>query len=257
MSIIIDPSEITVVAGEQQSFSATISDVSSTSIDWIVSGAPECGTITSDGVYTAPNVGGVYTVIAKNHDYPQLQAMATVRVPEVITLPYFTAMRIFALNALAVGTNCASEGAEVSTHGLPVVWNGNDFSVSGTTNITTESKTESYTISISGRLETDGTISLSASGSENMTDDYSFWNYMYYMESTSNIVIDHAPRHSPFSGDIDYQIWHANDRHCLKSVHSTDKLTKTYRSGGSEIIRDCEVNAMDWESNGQVNINVL
>jgi hypothetical protein len=63
ISIMIDPPKATVRIGETQSFMALVNGTVNAGIQWAVQEA-EGGSITKEGVYTAPKDIGIYHVIA-------------------------------------------------------------------------------------------------------------------------------------------------------------------------------------------------
>jgi len=63
ISIEIEPSEITLELDEEYQFTAVVRGTVDTGVDWSIS--PDgMGSITEDGLYTAPTTAGTYTVIA-------------------------------------------------------------------------------------------------------------------------------------------------------------------------------------------------
>jgi hypothetical protein len=63
ISIMIDPPEATVHIGETQSFMALVNGAVNAAIQWAVQEG-DGGSITKEGVYTAPKDIGIYHVIA-------------------------------------------------------------------------------------------------------------------------------------------------------------------------------------------------
>jgi hypothetical protein len=63
ISIMIDPPEATVHIGETQSFMAVVNGAVNAGIQWVVQ-ETDGGSITEEGIYTAPKNIGVYHVIA-------------------------------------------------------------------------------------------------------------------------------------------------------------------------------------------------
>jgi hypothetical protein len=63
ISIMINPPEATVHIGETQSFLALVNGTVNTGIQWAVQEA-DGGSITKEGIYTAPRDIGIYHVIA-------------------------------------------------------------------------------------------------------------------------------------------------------------------------------------------------
>jgi len=63
-TVVVFPHEATVQVGETFAFAATVDGAASKRITWSVDGGDANGTITADGVYTAPDQPGAYTVTA-------------------------------------------------------------------------------------------------------------------------------------------------------------------------------------------------
>lgn len=79
ITVSITPSEVTLFAGENHSFAATITGVGDKTVTWAVD-EENGGTITDLGLYTAPTIQGVYHVTATSKADPQKKAVATVTV---------------------------------------------------------------------------------------------------------------------------------------------------------------------------------
>jgi chitinase len=77
-SIEIDPSVANMRLGDRKVFSVTVTECSRTDVDWTATG----GTVTDDGVYTAPNEPGTYYVTARCEADQGVSATATVFVEE-------------------------------------------------------------------------------------------------------------------------------------------------------------------------------
>ncbi len=87
--VTISPTTTTITAGtaNTQTFTSTVTGTTTTDVDWEVNhipgGNPTFGTISSTGVYSAPNtppIGSTVTVTAVSHDFPLSTASATVTV---------------------------------------------------------------------------------------------------------------------------------------------------------------------------------
>ena len=63
-TVVVSPHEATVRVGETFAFAATVDGAASTRITWSVDGGDANGTVTADGIYTAPDMPGAYTVTA-------------------------------------------------------------------------------------------------------------------------------------------------------------------------------------------------
>lgn len=87
VSLTIVPSSAKVRVGAAQVFAARVLGGATSAVEWSVEPASdggESGTITADGLYTAPNRTGVFTVVATTLAMPVTTARATV---EVTTVP--------------------------------------------------------------------------------------------------------------------------------------------------------------------------
>jgi hypothetical protein len=76
VSISVSPTTASLQTGGQQQFTAYVSGTSNTTVTWSASG----GTVTSGGLYAAPNAAGTYTVTAVSAADPTKSASATVTV---------------------------------------------------------------------------------------------------------------------------------------------------------------------------------
>lgn len=72
--------------GETEQFSATVSHTPNTGVSWSVAPGGAGGTISATGLYTAPAVAGVDTVIATSNDDPNQTAQVTVNVTSPATV---------------------------------------------------------------------------------------------------------------------------------------------------------------------------
>jgi len=79
IAVSITPSEVTLLAGETHSFSATVTGAEDKAVIWAVDGK-NGGTITNLGLYTAPTIQGLYHVTATSKANPEKKAVATVTV---------------------------------------------------------------------------------------------------------------------------------------------------------------------------------
>ncbi len=86
----VSPTSATVVQGRQQTFVASVSHAANTQVNWSVDGIPNgsgaVGTITSAGVYTAPNSAGPHTITATSQQDPTASASAAVNVVAQVTV---------------------------------------------------------------------------------------------------------------------------------------------------------------------------
>src|SRR5579859_2202859 len=83
VSIAIIPAAITVPQGGSQTFFATVQGSGNTAVNWTVQEGAGGGTVTSAGIYTAPQAAGTYHVIATSQANNTVGASAVVTVPQV------------------------------------------------------------------------------------------------------------------------------------------------------------------------------
>ena len=107
VSVVINPPTATVPEGGSLSFLATVNGVADTSVTWSVQGGATWGSITSSGVYTAPNTLGTYSVVATSVADARASASAVV----TIELPTSTA----AGNFTAVGNMTTARAEQTAT----------------------------------------------------------------------------------------------------------------------------------------------
>ncbi len=81
VAVTISPSAVTLPAGGSQTFTPAVTGTSNTVVMWSVREGAGSGTITSAGVYTAPQALGTYHVIATSQADSSKTATATVTVP--------------------------------------------------------------------------------------------------------------------------------------------------------------------------------
>jgi hypothetical protein len=79
VGVTIDPPATVVLVGEQLQFVATVTGLPDTSVTWSVD-EPGGGTVSADGLYTAPSTTGTYTVRATSQAEPSATATAAVSV---------------------------------------------------------------------------------------------------------------------------------------------------------------------------------
>jgi hypothetical protein len=82
----VSPVAATVAAGESLALAATVSGPVKT-VDWSVVEGPGGGSVTADGIYTAPATAGVYTVVATSTADATKSGRATMTVTEAPVSP--------------------------------------------------------------------------------------------------------------------------------------------------------------------------
>jgi hypothetical protein len=80
VAVSVLPSTATLNQGQSQSFSATVTGNANSNVSWNVVGGKTNGTITPNGVYTAPSANGSYTVMATSLADGSKTSSATVTV---------------------------------------------------------------------------------------------------------------------------------------------------------------------------------
>ena len=76
--VVIEPREVTLAPGATQQFTATVLNSPNTAVTWSATD----GSITQNGLYTAPLTPGMYTVTARSKQDPARSATASVTVSE-------------------------------------------------------------------------------------------------------------------------------------------------------------------------------
>jgi Chitobiase/beta-hexosaminidase C-terminal domain len=84
VTVTINPTNATLVAGQQQTFTATVNNASNQNVTWSVDGVgggnSNTGTISSAGVYVAPSVPGSHIVTVSSVQDPTESASAAVNI---------------------------------------------------------------------------------------------------------------------------------------------------------------------------------
>ncbi|QRO01722.1 hypothetical protein JRI60_23205 [Archangium violaceum] len=89
VEISLTPTSKTLSARESTSFTATVKGTTRTGVTWSVGGGSSRGTISNDGLYTAPSAAaGRFTVVATSVADPTKTASATVTVPAATGISY-------------------------------------------------------------------------------------------------------------------------------------------------------------------------
>ncbi|NBD08723.1 glycosyl hydrolase family 18 protein [Corallococcus silvisoli] len=86
VQVTVSPTSATLAPGATQAFTATVTGSPNTAVTWSVDPAQNGGTVTAQGVYTAPATAGTYRVVAQSQADPSKQAIATI----VVTPPTAT-----------------------------------------------------------------------------------------------------------------------------------------------------------------------
>lgn len=83
VTIQASPTPVTLSPGGVQTFIATVSGTQNVAVLWSVIGGASNGTITPQGVYTAPGTPGVYNILATSQADPSRQATVIVTVQAI------------------------------------------------------------------------------------------------------------------------------------------------------------------------------
>ena len=78
--VTVAPSAPVIQVGTQQQFTASVANASTTAVTWSVQEGPSGGVVSSAGLYTAPEVAGLYHVVATSVADPSKSATAVVTV---------------------------------------------------------------------------------------------------------------------------------------------------------------------------------
>ncbi len=124
----VSPSGPVVGPGQRQQFTAGIEGETAPTVNWSVQEGIRGGSITSGGLYTAPDTSGTYHVTATRVSDPDQAATATVYVVATCTLPTpqpsaLPAPRAIPLGAHAVGTTVTFQ-VPAGTGGVTILSQG-------------------------------------------------------------------------------------------------------------------------------------
>src|SRR5436190_1118037 len=88
VTVVISPRTATVVAGATQQFTATVTGTTNHAVTWSVQEGASGGTVSNNGLYTAPSSSGTFHVIATSAADSSKSAAATVTVnaPVAVTV---------------------------------------------------------------------------------------------------------------------------------------------------------------------------
>jgi hypothetical protein len=131
MSMYVLPSQISLAAGQTQSFTAVVQGTSNTSVSWSVQEGATGGSITNEGFYSAPQSLGSFHVVATSQADPRFVAVAQVNVvpiavnifPKADTLGRggvrgFTATMTLSDEAVSWAVQEGSAGGSVTSTGV-------------------------------------------------------------------------------------------------------------------------------------------
>ena len=170
-TVSISPSSASLAVGGTQQFTATVTGTSDTAVTWSATG----GTITTAGLYTAPNTAGTYTVTATSATDTTKSASATVTVGASPTYVLNVSPTSLSFGNVVVGSS-SSKTVTLSNSGNSSVTvssgstSGPGFSITGLTFPFTVAAGRSATATIQFAPQASGSVSGSASFASNATD---------------------------------------------------------------------------------------
>ena len=261
VTISIAPSSVTLAVRGTQNFTATVTGTADPAVDWSIQEGTAGGTITGTGAYIAPNAAGTYHVVAVSRSNPTVFATATITVEPPPPPWRFSTIDIGAWPGIVNGVNCSGSGLEGSAHvssegGIPVVWSDNQFSVAGSTAVTNSRSVKHVTVSISGTVNADGTISLSGTSQSTTVEAVGFTGGINDLtETATSITVERMPRNPLFQDSVHWLVSREADRPCLKAVSCVTTVTRQFADGSSEARKSCTMTEVNWKAYGVVQVN--
>ncbi len=132
VTVMVSPPAATVFMGAMQTFTANVAGTNNTAVTWTVQEGAAGGSITSLGVYTAPQIAGTYHVIATSVADPTKSGSATITVPPSALSISPTAdtlgpggMRTFVATVTGTSNTAVTWGVKEGAAGGTVDANGN------------------------------------------------------------------------------------------------------------------------------------
>ena len=80
IEVLVSPPTVTLAPGGTRTFTATVTGTTNTTVSWSVQEGATGGTITADGVYAAPDIPGIYHIVATSQADPTKSGTAIVTV---------------------------------------------------------------------------------------------------------------------------------------------------------------------------------
>lgn len=109
ITISVAPTTATVRLQSSQTFTATVMNGKSNAVRWAIQELAAGGSITPEGIYTAPGTMGVYHIVASSVEDPSKTALAIVTVPVNLTVqvpsPTLSVRQSQTLTASVVGSS--------------------------------------------------------------------------------------------------------------------------------------------------------
>lgn len=261
-TISISPQTVTLQAGESQNFLATTTGTSNTSVIWSILEGVTGGTISSSGRYTAPNTAGTYHVVATSQANQNVNATATITVTEASQADRFNYLEASATPGINTGTGCGNDGAFLSNWWAlapPLVWSGNNFSVTGEwATGTGTSHAIDNTVALSGAVNADSTISLTGTYSSSEVSIMGWWTnpaierYRDISETTTAMTIELLPKYR--TNPDTWYIAGVAAKPYLNSVSNRYTVTRKYPDGSSEVLKSCSLTDVNWSEGGYLQV---
>ena len=251
IAITLTPTAVTLAAGASQQFTATVTGTANTGVYWGFdgsSGNPSGGTLTQTGLYTAPNYAGTFTIMAMCMEDHAVVARATITVPFVATK--FSQLTIYS----SFGSNYQS-GPQMDSEDIPVVWSGNDFAIVGSTIVKGYNTENAVTLSISGTVYADGTISLRGTSHSVYTVKWLTSKYDDVTEATASIELEHGLKNPLYQDAVHWMITGLSNPDCLKSVASETTVTRKYYDGTAKLQSTKTWTKADWDRYSNLRVN--
>ena len=116
VTVTVSPSDASLYTTQSLGFTASVTGTANRGVTWTVVQGPSGGSVTADGLYTAPSGTGVFQVIAASQFAPSVIGTATVTVsdPPAGGIPMTTANRTAGVAPLAVFFDAVNDTAATS-----------------------------------------------------------------------------------------------------------------------------------------------
>ena len=191
IAVSISPKSATLAEGAKQTFTATVTGTTNTSVTWSATG----GTISSKGSYTAPATAGTYTVTATSKANTTVSASATVTVtPPVVTVTISPTAA-----SLVVDTSQQFTAKVTGTSTTTVTWSATAGTVSSSGDYLAPSTTGTYTVTATSTANTAASASATVTVTAQPTTNVIFYdNFAGTTLSSAWTVIS---RHGEYSQD--------------------------------------------------------
>jgi hypothetical protein len=137
VTVAVSPTSVSVQAGHTQQFTATVSGSANTGVSWSTTG----GTISSSGMYTAPNTAGSYVVTAKSMADSTASASAAVTVTAAVSVSISPASASILVNGTQQFTATVTGSSNTA-----VTWSATAGSVSSSGLYTAPGTAGTYTV---------------------------------------------------------------------------------------------------------------